>query len=722
MKKIYLLLLFPPFYLFAQQKNDSGKVIILKNIITNGIRIVHATGHMPESKDGIIYAGKKNEVILVDSFDANKAINNTRQILGRIPGLNIVETETGGFTANGIATRGLNPSQSIEMNTRQNSYNISADVYGYNEAYYIPPMEAVSRIEMVRGASSLQFGAQLGGMVNYITNEAPKNKINEFVLSLTTGSFGLFNLFSSFGGNRKKWTYYSFLQNRVLQGWRPNSTQWQLSGFGKLQYLISKLENLSLEYSLLRNKIQMPGGLTDSMFISDPKISTRGRNWLNSPWNIIAAKYSKVFSERTSLSINSSILFSSRNLVWKNEDGGAAALDEIDPNTGNFQKREVEKETMNNTTTEIRLFHTYGSLGNPCSLSAGIRVAYGHFHRQGGGPGTEGSNFDLSLSGPYKYDLRFTNFNIAPFVENIFKVNKHFSITPGIRIEYLRSTVLGYKKVDDVQIFPNESKERKFLLGGIGLEYKTSAYSNIYGNITEGYRPIDYSQLTAFGLTSRIDPNLKDSKGWNSELGYRGTIKNYLNYDISLFYLLYKNRIGTIFVNGGANDSYTLRTNISNSFHRGVESYFELNLLKFLNHHSKESLNIYNSLSLIDAHYTQGEYAGKRVEVSVKYINRIGVSYYSSNISETLQFNYVGNSYGDASNITLSENPAAGLITAYTVIDYSSSYKVGKIIFKVGINNLLNKIYFTRRTDEYPGPGIIPSTGRNFYIGIGTKI
>ena len=89
---------------------------------------------MPDVKDGIIYAGKKNEVILVDSLDANKAINNTRQILGRIPGLNIVETETGGFTANGISTRGLNPTQSIEMNTRQDGYNISGDVFGYNES------------------------------------------------------------------------------------------------------------------------------------------------------------------------------------------------------------------------------------------------------------------------------------------------------------------------------------------------------------------------------------------------------------------------------------------------------------------------------------------------------------------------------------------------------------------------------------------------------------
>ena len=173
MKNIFFAVICLPIGLWAQPSNDTIKTRFLKEVTVTGIRTVRGTGHMPEVKDGIIYAGKKNEVILVDSLDANKAINNTRQILGRIPGLNIVETETGGFTANGIATRGLNPTQSIEMNTRQNGYNISADIFGYNEAYYIPPMEAVSRIEMVRGAASLQFGSQFGGMVNYVVNDAP---------------------------------------------------------------------------------------------------------------------------------------------------------------------------------------------------------------------------------------------------------------------------------------------------------------------------------------------------------------------------------------------------------------------------------------------------------------------------------------------------------------------------------------------------------------------
>src|SRR6476620_6899907 len=245
MRQILFLSVFFPAILHAQQSQDSIKQ--LKEVTVTGIRNVHGTGHMPEVRDGIIYSGKKNEVILVDSLDANKAINNTRQILGRIPGLNITETESSGFTANGIATRGLNPTQSIEMNVRQNGYNISADIYGYNEAYYIPPMEAVSRIEMIRGASSLQFGSQFGGVVNYILNEPPVDRKFQLTSSLTGGSFGLFNTFNAVAGTIKNWSYYGFIQYRYLDGWRPNSKQWQLSGFGRIEYKPSNKISAGIE-------------------------------------------------------------------------------------------------------------------------------------------------------------------------------------------------------------------------------------------------------------------------------------------------------------------------------------------------------------------------------------------------------------------------------------------------------------------------------------------
>ncbi len=70
------------------QVTDTSKM--LNPVIVTGIKTVNGVGYLPDVKGSIIYAGKKTEVIIVDSLDANKAINNSRQILGRIPGLNIV--------------------------------------------------------------------------------------------------------------------------------------------------------------------------------------------------------------------------------------------------------------------------------------------------------------------------------------------------------------------------------------------------------------------------------------------------------------------------------------------------------------------------------------------------------------------------------------------------------------------------------------------------------
>ncbi|MBZ5857978.1 TonB-dependent receptor family protein [Flavihumibacter profundi] len=705
----------------AKVQKDSAKV--LEEVLIKGYRTVNGVGHMLELKEGIIYAGKKNEVIITDSLDANKAINNTRQILGRIPGLNIVETESSGFTANGIATRGLNPSQSVEMNTRQNGYSISADVYGYNEAYYLPPMEGVNRIEMVRGAASLQFGPQFGGLVNYVTKDAPANKPLEFNTALTMGSFGLFNSYNSLGGTSGKWSYIGAMQYRRMEGYRPNSQQTQVSGFGKIQYAVSDKLKVGAEYSLLRNKIQMPGGQTDSMFAADPKTSVRARNWLESPWNVVTAYLNYTPSKRTTLSIKSSYLFSSRSLVWRNEDGGPEALDEIDPATNAYVPREVGMEKMRNTNTEIRLSHQY-QLGSQLStIAGGLRYSYSWFKQQGGGEGTTGSDFDLSITGGWGYDFDFTTTNLAPFVENIFRIGEHFTVTPGFRFEYLNSTAKGYRIDELDKLIADQSRNRYIPLFGTGFEYKPGSNTSVYANISQAYRPIEYSQLTPFGVTSKIDPNMKDASGFNADLGYRGTIRNILNFDLGLFYMAYNNRIGVVVMKDPqTGNEYSYRTNIANSVHQGVESYVEFNILKYFKPSSKKGISIFNSFAFIDARYQSGPYKGKRVETAARTVNRIGLVYSSPHLTGTFQFNKVGDAFGDASNAMTSSDPVAGYIPAYTVLDLSGTYKINQYAIKAGVNNLANQAYFTRRTDEYPGPGIIPAVGRSFYIGLSVKL
>mgnify|MGYP000962701028 FL=1 len=44
-------------------------------------------------------------------------------------------------------------------------------------------------------------------------------------------------------------------------------------------------------------------------------------------------------------------------------------------------------------------------------------------------------------------------------------------------------------------------------------------------------------------------------------------------------------------------------------------------------------------------------------------------------------------------------------------MDLNASYSYKWFKWNLSINNLSNNIYFTRRAESYPGPGIIPSDG-----------
>ena len=717
---IFCLLLSYTIDVTAQQK-DSLKTTELKKVVVVSYISMNGIGHLNEVQPPIIYAGKKTEVIIVDSVDANKAINNTRQILGRVPGLNIVESETGGFVANGIGVRGLNPVQSLEMNVRQNCYNVAADIYGYNETYYLPPMEAVERIELIKGASSLQFGAQMGGMVNYVIKEGNHDKPFSYSTMHTGGSNGLFNTYHSIGGTVKKLNYFGFINYRTLDGWRSNSAQKQLTGFGKISYNLNDRIKLGVEYSLLRNKIKMPGGLTDDQFEQDSRASYRTRNWVKSPWNVITATADFNMNKNTSFQIKSTYLSGERSLVWFAKL--PTEIDQIDPLTGQYSNREVDQEIMKSSATELRFMHrsNWGKIKN--TLAAGVRFSVAEFERREEAPGSNKSDFDLSTSGEFEENFEFTTINFAPFIENTIHLNDRFSITPGIRFESLESEVEAEYEVGGIEKETEQEKSRSFLLIGLGLQHEVGKAADIYANISQAYRPIDYAQLVPLASASIVDPNMKDPKGFNTDLGIRGTVKSFFNYDIGLFFLSYDNRIGTILKTDQTGTPYTLRTNIARSEHKGIESYLELNITRGLKINKQVGdFSIYNSFAYTNARYTQGEFKGNKVEYAPEIINRIGLVYSKKWLSASLQFSQQSEAYADAANTIRSSNPIVGKIPGYEVVDFSTTFHFSKIKLKAGVNNMNDKRYFTQRTDEYPGPGIISSAGRSFYAGIGIDL
>ena len=202
---------------FYIEENDTVKKLAPVIIITKQ----QSPERMPETKDNVIFSGKKNEVLKLSNINGNLTNNNAREIFARIPGVTVWENEGSGIQIN-VGVRGLSPNRSWELNTRQNGYDISSDVFGYPEAYYNPPLEAVETIELIRGGASLQFGPQFGGMLNYVLKRETKKKFS-FETQNTVGSYGLMSSYNAIGGNFKKFSYYLYNHSRSADGWRENS-------------------------------------------------------------------------------------------------------------------------------------------------------------------------------------------------------------------------------------------------------------------------------------------------------------------------------------------------------------------------------------------------------------------------------------------------------------------------------------------------------------------
>src|SRR5688500_19046935 len=218
---------------------------------------------MPEVVGTSIYAGKKNALIVLDNVQGNVVTNNMRQVLAKVPGIHIWESDPSGIQI-GIAARGLSPNRSWEFNVRQNGYDIAADPFGYPEAYYNPQLQAVQRIEIVRGQGSLQYGPQFGGLVNYILrNGSDINNKLEFETQQSIGSNNLFNSYNALGGKSGRSHYYAFFDHRNGNGWRENSRYYSNAGFGTFTYFITPAFSLSAEIMRSNIRSQQPGGLTD---------------------------------------------------------------------------------------------------------------------------------------------------------------------------------------------------------------------------------------------------------------------------------------------------------------------------------------------------------------------------------------------------------------------------------------------------------------------------
>lgn len=684
-----------------------------------------------QNVDGFgIYAAKKSELINLDHLLSNKAGNVAREVYSSVPGLNIWENDGSGLQLN-IGARGLNPNRSAHFNTRQNGYDISADALGYPESYYTPPLQAIDNIQMVRGAASLQFGPQFGGLINFQLKEGPRDRPFEFYSENTVGSFGMINTYNSIGGQLGDLNYYGYVSYKKGDGWRKNENFDQWGGYGMVDWKLTDKWNIKLEQTMMKYLAQQPGGLVDFQFETDPRQSIRDRNWFSVNWMLSALSTDYQFSDRTAYNGRFFYLDAGRRSL-----GDLSPINRPDPG----RERELIDGSYQNFGHESRLIHRYSIGKQLTTLLTGIRVYRGQsVSKQGMADRGKGPTFRfLNPADLETASYNFPSWNTAAFAENLFNIKNGWTLTPGIRFEYIKTSMSGYYKqrvlsgadlIIDKRFDENEKNGRSFLLLGLGIAKKLNEGTETYLNISQNYRSINFTDLAVINPNLKVDKEMKDETGYNADIGVRGYLwSQSLRFDVSTFYLRYNDRIGISYLEEKdllwGNRLVTYRTNVGDAHVWGVESYLESDFLKFLGVKSNEfRWHGFLNISLLKGKYISGgtDIKGKEIENVPPMNLKAGMHVTWKKWQFRYQYSYTRQHFSDATNSIQVADATRGIIPAYSIMDASMSYRIGMFNLQAGVNNLMNQRYFTRRALSYPGPGIIPAPGRSIYGTVGIR-
>ncbi|HEX8657965.1 MAG TPA: TonB-dependent receptor, partial [Hymenobacter sp.] len=480
---------------------------------------------------------------------------------------------------------------------------------------------------------------------------------------------------------------------------------------------------------------QQPGGLTDKQFREDPRQSNRPRNWFDVNWNLFNVNADWKLNARSNINLLAFGLVASRRALGYRSNNVASDDDDL-------VGRDLIRGDFRNYGLEARYLTRYQLVGKDAVLLVGTRYYRGNTHSvQGFGPAGRGADFRFVepsrlASTRNSSDYRFPNHNVAFFAENIFYLSGKISVTPGVRYEYIRTRAEGVfnevvrDRADNIIVIKSQNETRVsprgFVLGGLGVSYKPKEQLEFYSNISQNYRSITFSDMQIVSPSFVIDPNLQDERGFSADVGVRGEKTGRLTYDASVFALNYANRIGEVLEYDLLDRTYRRRTNIGRALILGVETYGEVELLQSSEKEGREQLSAFANVALIRGRYLKSgivDVKGKRVEFVPDVNLKTGVRGGYGPFKASLQYLYLSDQFSDATNASISGASAViGRIPAYQILDASLSWERRWLKLEASVNNLADARYFTRRATGYPGPGILPSDGRSYFLTVGVKL
>ncbi|MCV2511061.1 ligand-gated channel protein [Leclercia pneumoniae] len=580
----------------------------------------------------------------------DKAYRDVTDALKDVPGVVV----TGGGSSSDISIRGMSSQYTLFLvngkristrSTRPNSDNSGI------EQGWLPPLESIERIEVIRGPMSSLYGSDaMGGVINVITKKVSNTKA-------WTGSLHGDATFQENNDSGDLFQTNAYASGPLIDG---------LLG-AKVTGLLSRRAEDKIENGYNEQKMRN-GGITLN-FTPDEK-------------NDIDLDFARELQDRNSTPGMSKAVENCRGNVCTPNTKSETRYEHTtwalthsgyydDFNSTSY----IQQEETNNPDRDMRSYNTTFNNQNQIFLG----------------------DHTLTLGGQYRYEKlrdegnqlaaadglsKLTRWSWALFAEDEWAMTESFTLTGGLRMD------------------KDENYGTNWTPRGYGVWHLADQWT-LKGGVSAGYRAPDlrqssanWGQVTGGGRLEGIivgNPDLKPEKSLSEEIALLWDNNDNLNAGVTLFNTDFKDKITEVrrcnsrtdpacTIGNQTYDFVSDRVNVDKANMRGVESTFGWKITR--------DVNWTANYTYTESEQKSGQFSGKPLNKMPKHMFNTTLDWQATeDVGLWSRLNFRGKTSEYLSRTSMSQGTPS-----YTQIDVGLRYNANKnLLVSAGVYNVLDK-------------------------------
>lgn len=617
-------------------------------------------------------------------------------VLNRVPG---VLMQQGALNTNRITVRGIGGRSQFSTN-RLNAYVGEIPLTDANGETILEDidMEALSRIEIIKGPNQTVYGSGVGGVIVL----QPKFEVTEPSLAYhaLVGSYGLQKnslVYKSASEEASLFVSYHHLQQ---EGFRENSV-YDRKSFNLIGSIKAN-EKTSLDFTAIYTQLKafIPSSLSLDNFQQDPSqaafIWRASEGFESYDRLVLGTNLKHQFSEDTHLS--SSVFVNFKDA---------------------FEPRPFDILGENQLMIGTRNVFNWkpSSAENKLLVRAGVEAKYEWFSTQTSEnlyqefPG-EGSVLGNLLS---RFEQERSYFSV--FAEAQYTFSEKWGVELGASLQ--QTTY----RVEDLFLNNGEDLSGSFdyplsFNPRMGLNYKIASTTSLHASVSKGFSVPSFSESLL--PNGRLNPDLQPESAWNYEVNFRTKmLQNHLYLEVNA----YRMNVSNLLVAQRVAEDQFVGRNAGETRHDGLElllnSHLNVGKNTVLKPYFSGSFNFFEFVEFVDE---ENDFSGNRITgVPNRQLN-LGFDVFYKDFSFYANWNHVGEiPLNDFNSLNSDAYQLVNVKIAYI----KQIFKQFQFTVNAGINNLLDEKYAASILPNAVGFGgaqpryFYPGLPRNYFIGIG---